>query len=250
MNSDHQAITRYVILFQARSGSTYLTEVLDSHPNVYALGEKFADRKEKGAGLQIRAMRKFFDEVPEGDYAAMGFKTKLKDVADRERFADYLRNLHASVIFLGRRNLVKHVVSWFNSQRLFNATGDWNLYHEHDRMSSFRIDPEEFGNWLRKFDEGRKVLEDFVMSLQLPTLCLYYEDLLLEREKSIELALSFLRVRPQPLAARTKKNTSDDLRDVVANFSELRSNYVATPYEAMFDEVLIPEGAVEGSAES
>jgi hypothetical protein len=61
---------------------------------------------------------------------------------------------------------------------------------------------------------------------------------LLEREKSLELALSFLRVPAVPVQGRSKKNTSDDLRDVVENFDELRSKYIDTPYGRMFDEVL------------
>lgn len=238
MNHPHDETTRYVIVFQARSGSTYLTEVLDSHPSVYAMGEKFAELKSKGPVRQLAAMRKFFEELPDGDFAAIGFKTKLRDVADRRKFAELLQEHKVQVIFLGRRNIVKHVVSCFNSQRLYDATGDWNLYRDSDRLSSFRIDPEEFANWLRKFDEGRKALEEFVMALQLPTLCLYYEDLLAEREKSVALALSFLRVPVAPLQGRTKKNTSDDLRDVVNNFDELRSKYIGTPYGEMFDEVL------------
>ena len=78
MRSDRDAITRYVILFQARSGSTYLTEVLDSHPDVYAMGEKFAERKKKGPARQLGAMRRFFERVPDGDFAAIGFKTVYK----------------------------------------------------------------------------------------------------------------------------------------------------------------------------
>jgi hypothetical protein len=43
-----------------------------------------------------------------------------------------------------------------------------------------------------------------------------------------------------PLESRTLKHTNDDLRQVILNFDELRSDYVGTPYECMFDEVLAP----------
>ena len=36
----------------------------------------------------------------------------------------------------------------------------------------------------------------------------------------------------------TVKVTSDDLRESIENFDDLREHYVGTEYEAMFDEVL------------
>ena len=38
---------------------------------------------------------------------------------------------------------------------------------------------------------------------------------------------------------QVRKNINDDLREAVSNFDELRSHYVGTPYEQMFDEVLV-----------
>jgi hypothetical protein len=48
----------------------------------------------------------------------------------------------------------------------------------------------------------------------------------------------FRRVEPA-----TRKITSDDLHAAIVNFDDLRSRYAGTPYEAMFDEVLVPEEA-------
>jgi hypothetical protein len=50
---------------------------------------------------------------------------------------------------------------------------------------------------------------------------------------------SFLRVNTRPVQAVTKKNTHDNLREVILNFDEVRANYVNTKYEHMFDEVLV-----------
>jgi hypothetical protein len=40
------------------------------------------------------------------------------------------------------------------------------------------------------------------------------------------------------LDGATLKHTSDDLRQVVVNFEDLRRRYAGTPYAPMFDEVL------------
>jgi hypothetical protein len=69
-----------------------------------------------------------------------------------------------------------------------------------------------------------------------------YEDLVLHRQRALKEVCRFLRLRYRPLTSPLEKNTSDGLREAVANFDELRSRYVGTRYEAMFDEVLFPEG--------
>lgn len=228
---------RFVVLFQARSGSTYLTEALDSHPEIYAAGEMFAQRKSKGEA-QLAAIESFYKFVPESEPRAMGFKTKLIDVADGPGFRNLLREVRARVILLGRRNRVKHAVSWFTSQRLFESTGDWNRYGDHD-AGALTIDPEQFDHRLSYFETNGRKLESYVMTVEAPTLCLYYEDLLLRKRETIDLALHFLGVNPVEVSGKARKNTGDDLRQVVANFDELRERYVGTPYEAMFDEVLV-----------
>jgi hypothetical protein len=78
-----------------------------------------------------------------------------------------------------------------------------------------------------------------VEDLVLPTLRLYYEDLLIDERTIFARVLSFLEVQPKPLQGGTLKNTSDDLREAISNFDELRSHYLGTPYEQMLDEVLI-----------
>jgi hypothetical protein len=47
----------------------------------------------------------------------------------------------------------------------------------------------------------------------------------------------------RPFQASTLKATSDDLPGAIAKFDELRSRYIGTRYEQMFDEVVIPRGA-------
>ena len=49
----------------------------------------------------------------------------------------------------------------------------------------------------------------------------------------------FLSVTPMPLKAKTSKNTSDNLRDVIINFDEIKAYYFKTPYEKMFDEAIV-----------
>jgi hypothetical protein len=210
---------------------------LASHPDICAKWEGLLGKKD--ADAQLQRARNFFTQSPSGGYTAVGFKTKLSQVKDREGFARFLRELGARIILLQRRNIVKHVVSWANSERIHDATGRWNLWNEEDRLPPTAIDVAEFDRKLEQVEKGKRALESYANSMELPTLWLDYEDLLVDRRATLERVFSFLEVRFEAVEGGSIKNTSDDLREAVSNFDELRSHYVGTPYEQMFNEVLV-----------
>jgi LPS sulfotransferase NodH len=233
-----EQVKKFVILFQGRSGSTYLTEALRSHSKIRAQGEQLVGRKEQGFVAQAQWIREFFKPRPLAPYAAIGFKTKLSDVVDAGEFANLLKSLDVNIIHLERHNMVKQTISWLNSERLYEATGDWNLYKEADRLPHLEVDLEKFADSLSLLEQGKRWLRRYVDKLALPTLRLSYEDLLLDFEGTIERVLDFLEVPLESVESRVKKSTNDDLRQAVSNFEELRAQYVGTTYEQMFDEVL------------
>lgn len=233
-------ITPYIILFIERDGSTYLTSLLMSHPDIEAIYERLAVLRQKGAGAseQLGWARNFLTPPWLGRKAAVGFKTKLVDVLDREGFTRLLLEKRPHLLYMQRRNRVKAVVSRINARRLHDASGNWNLYKEADRMPPMAIDRLEFDAYLKEREAAEQELETYVQHLQLPTLKTVYEDLMLNREAVLENVFKFLRVAPRPLVSKTLKHTSDNLREVVLNFDELRASYAGTEYVAMFDEVL------------
>ena len=225
----------FVILFQGRAGSTYLTEALASHPDVHAWFEELS--VEETAAEQVEAARAMLTVPPDVPCRAFGFKAKIVDLFDPDAFAEVLREARPRVIALHRRNVVKWTVSWFTSDRLNETTGDWNLYREDDRLPPFAIDAEVFEERLAYVEVAAQALRDFVAGLELPTLSLYYEDLLADPAEFLRLAQTFLGVEPRPLAGRTIKNTPEDLAAIVLNVAELRAQYAGTRYEGMFDAV-------------
>ncbi len=235
-------VTPYVILFIERDGSTYMTSLLTSHPDIEAVYERFAVLKQKGAnGIeQLAWARDFFTPRWINRFAAVGFKTKLVDVLDKDGFVSLLREKKVHIIQMQRRNQVKAVVSRINAKRLYDASGKWNLYDEKERMPAFNIDYQMFDQYLQERIQADEELTRFTENLQLPTLKMVYEEILLNRDEILNKVFSFLNVRPFPVQAKTLKNTSDDLRDVVLNFVELKGRYSGTRFEAMFDEVIAP----------
>lgn len=234
-------VTRFIVLFVERAGSTYVMSCLDSHPEVHALREQFAVLRQQGedADGQLQWAWEFWTPPLIGEHAAIGFKTKLVDVLDREGFAALLHDKQVKVIRLNRRNAVKGVISTINARRLHEVSGNWNLLKEADRMSPFAVDLDEFQRLLQAREDWDSELEAFVGGLQLPTLPLYYEELLEDEGAFLSKVFAFLNVPERPVQGKTLKHTADDLRQAITNFDELRARYAGTRYEAMFDEVLV-----------
>lgn len=224
----------FAVLFQGRCGSTYLMEALGSHPDIRAELEKFEGL---GAAKQVSEIRRLLTRS--SPRAAVGFKNKLGDIREPAAFGAMLREVGARIICLTRRNTVKQVVSLLNAIRLNEATGDWNLYKPEDALGTFVVDVDQFDKRLQRYEREKQDLVAFVTGLQLPALFLYYEDILLDHDATMEMTLGFLGVREGHIAGSAMKNTSDDLREVVTNFDELRGRYAGTRYEAMFDEVFV-----------
>lgn len=234
-------VSRFVVLFQGRSGSTFLTTALGSHPQIRAAGEMLAQLRNQGAQAQLHWARESLTPPLLGRHAAIGFKTKLMDVLDPDGLAQLLKQMQPRTILLLRRNRVKLGVSWINIDRLHLEKGKWQSYTGEDRPSvPFTIAVDGFQCRLETLEELTQSLKSYVSKLGLPTLSLYYEYLLTDEQKTFERVFSFLGVKPKAIQPRCIKTTSDDLREVIKNFEELRSHYRGTPYEEMFDEVLVP----------
>lgn len=235
-------VTPFVILFVERAGSTYLITALKSHPGVLALTEKFDAMRQEGKGAveQLEWANGFLTPPFVGRHRAIGFKTKLVDVLDRQGFAKLLRERRCKVIQLWRRNSVKAVVSTLNARRQWEVSGNWNLLSEKTRLPAFSVDPEKFDVMLREREALDRDLEGYVQELGLPTLKLVYEDLLQGEEAFVAKALDFLGGGTRSLPGKTLKNTGDDLREAILNFDDLRMRYAGTRFAPMFDEVLLP----------
>jgi LPS sulfotransferase NodH len=232
-------VTPFVILFVERAGSTFLITALKSHPQVLALTEKLdAMRKEgKSAAEQLDWTRSFLTPPTIGRHRAIGFKTKLLDVLDQDGFAALLRERRCRIIQLQRRNSVKAVVSTLNAKRQWQVSGNWNLLSESTRLPPFEVDPAEFAALLAQREELDRELESYAAALQLPTLRLWYEDLLADKVAFMDKAVTFLTGKSERLEGGTLKNTGDDLKTSILNFDALRNRYAGTRYETMFDEV-------------
>jgi LPS sulfotransferase NodH len=235
-----QEVIPFVVLFQGRSGSTYLIEMLQTHPYVLARGEQLVELVQHGAERQLAWTAAYLTPPEEGVHAAIGFKTKLKDVLDPKGFGALLRRLNAKVVHLERKNVVKQAISWILADELYRTTGKWNLYRASDRIPVLRIDPALLAQRLEQIEAGCDGLRRYVNALRLPLYGLAYEQLMLDPAAAMRGVHGYLELPNVLGAVACRKHTPDDLRHIILNFDALRAQYAGTRHSWMFDEVLVP----------
>jgi len=238
-------VNLFIILIPGRTGSTYLRELLDSHPNIRCGHELFggywrtpSHLRSAKAVLQIEQIYDFLQEKHSSKITALGFKTKGYDVLDKTSFSRLLKELKVNVIHMQRRNIVKEAVSAITSRNLYQRTNKWNLFNKNDGAGPFKINIGEFTEFFRYKEHVNNELNKFVKDLRLPTLAVYYEDLLADKSKTLRSIFRFLKVPYKKTCCKVLKNTPDDLTKIIINFDEIKSHYVGTPYEAMFNEII------------
>jgi LPS sulfotransferase NodH len=231
-------ISRYVLFLVGRVGSTYLQQLLNSVPNILALSEELRDLEEEGVDVQLDWSRKFFSPPLLDRHKVRGFNVKLVHLVDPQRFAQLLLEKQCKIIHMQRRNRIKAVISRINGRRLYKKTGMYGLFDKSNRLPPMTVDLEEFDEFLQHREKVDREMEEYVKSLKLPKLPLYYEDLLKDKKEFLNRVFAFLEVEPYPVQDATLKITRDDLRDVITNFDVLRARYLGTEYETMFDEVV------------
>lgn len=237
--------TRYVILFDARMGSTHLTSLLRSHPQIRARGEVLGGvrRRGEGAAAQLQEARRALEAGKR--FRAVGFKTKLRDVLfSLDALTALLEDRDARVVHMERHNIVKLAVSEFNAKRLARRGIDGGkLTDERERLSPAVIDPGELREIIEARAAAHQKLRRYVESLDLPVERIAYEELLTDEAGVLRRLFRYLEIESAPVRSEMLKNTPDDLREAVSNFGELREAFAGTEYEPMFDEVPVPARA-------
>jgi LPS sulfotransferase NodH len=245
------ASTPFIILCAARTGSTMLRHMLNSHPDICCHGEVMAGSLQGFVGLEFDAkppllrklealcqrdpvafMREFV--LFGGEAAAVGFKIKYEELV-LPGFAGIRRALQEDssiqVIHLLRQNRFKRVVSKVMATRVY---GFYNLFDPAQKPEPRRIAvtptecEEDFRTTEAREAEFRAAFSGHRM------LEISYESLVNPASGAQRRVQEFLGVRPAELKAATVKINPERMAEVVENLAELRAHFAATPWQAMF----------------
>lgn len=215
---------RYVNLFPGRTGSTYLTSHMNSHPQIVARYEilvKCPDSWE----AQLDCLNELFDKKRFPLIRAVGFKSKLNQILDRKAFQSYIIERNFKVIHQIRTNHLKHIVSVIRARTLRSEQGTSNLLDPaHTPMGPTEIPEPIFACEKKRLDIADQ-LDRFVESLELPKLTIVYEDMLKDEKREFKRLWDFLGVDHVPTEGLTRKNTPDDIRKAVTNLDEILEHH-------------------------
>ena len=257
----------FFIWFTGRTGSTFLCDLLNSHPQISCRKEQFCEVKivaglefpsgartfeNKGGvfGRRLFADNEVIDDPSDSqtlDYLkfamndaakACGFKLKYPNQSQcYPEIVERLKQVQClKVIELVRENVLKQAISLRNVARI----RELGVSRASNAVEPIELKPLELDvalaltharYFLRIRDDFSKFSQQFENTLQVT-----YEDLLSDHSQTIERILRFLNVDASvPLKSQFSKTTPDQISEAVSNFDELASAVKGTELERFLD---------------
>ncbi len=240
---------RFVIGCRARTGSTMLRWMLNSHPDICCHGEVFSEASLDGRFVNVRDtqvtaadpmlsqikacrpdvfLRQFVFDA--GKFKAIGVKTLYHDL---EQYAggyalDAIRNDHdIRIIHLTRANRLKRYVSNYIASYVTKVAV---VFDERDRPAVQRIvlSPEECVRDIAATEKAEERFRGYFTEHKVFEVA--YEQLLEREGSAIPELQRFLGIHPKALKARTVKLNPDSLRDLIENYAEVSDALHAAGY--------------------
>jgi Sulfotransferase domain len=246
-------MTRFILLSTQRSGSTWVTEMLESHPSVRCHGavflpegkgqppsgapiDYFSEYVAKSAPAASRLRKQLlgwryidsiFASAPEA--GAVGFKFMYSQFRHYPWIAPYIALKRVRIVHLVRGNKLDHVLSRMGAR----SRGKYHARPgEEVATPKLQVEPEELLRRLAweetKVRRGRMILS----VLRSPVLEVTYEELAADRS-AFTGVLDFLGVDPQPelLRSQLQKWSRGTYEERIENYSEVRAALAGTKYE-------------------
>lgn len=228
---------RFVVFGQSRSGSTLLTDLLNSHPRVRCDPEIYHDPV-----LFPRLFRRACER--RAGAPVYGFKMHVHQLAYKLRVQDeagFVRDLHEAgyrFLFLRRANSLRQVLS---DQR--RRAGGRTHYREGERPErrALRVDVAEVMAHLELRERFWRRAEELLAPYPYHTV-LYERDLADGRrhQATMDAVFGFLGLEPVPVTTQMVRIHTRPIAELVENYEELRAAVSATPYAAMLEEPAVP----------
>jgi LPS sulfotransferase NodH len=236
--------SRFVILAAPRSGSNMLCTYLNSHSEILCHHEIFnpdgifyaLHLRATSFGLGSIEERDsdplaFLNRVWREDFGRLCVGFKLTHRQNEAVFYSVLRDATVKKIILQRKNRIKRFVSFLIAEK----TGEWEAYGQSDRPerpTKVEVDLSALYNHIELNNAYYSEVEDILRSSGQPFLSIAYEELLAGDLKEQLLGFLGVATNVEALKVQSVKQNSNDLRDLISNFSELEMSLLGSDLEA------------------
>ncbi|MEF8817619.1 MAG: Nodulation protein H [Salinibacter sp.] len=227
--------TRFVLFARGRSGTTLLLSMLNAHPAVEADGEIL--RRRALRPLRLVKQCKAQTQAPVYGFKLLSYQLRSLQthLSDRRAFLEALVEQGYRVLYLRRRNLLRHALS--------------GLYAEHRRRwhqtdtdatdrPAIRVRRDDLFRWLDGSAQLRRFEQEVLDGL--PHLSLTYEEHLEDPARHADtLHRTTDRLDLDPIAPDTslRKTTPRRLSDLATNPDDVRRWVAASPYARFLSAV-------------
>jgi LPS sulfotransferase NodH len=225
---------KFVIITRSRTGSNLLVSLLNSHPNVVAYGEMF--NRLHGLSPQ-NIWSSVFTHLPQKTQQ-VGFKIFYYhplDSTNKWVWERIYNDPSLRIIHLIRENMLRTHVS----RQIASLTMEWKNHSKKTQNTSARktiyLDPNECINVFEKTQMWAKQCRDSLTNHR--TFELSYQELTGREQKSqLRTVQRFLGIEPISLGSPLKKQNDADLKELISNYSEVKSALMGTQWEHFLDD--------------
>ena len=238
--------TRFVICATQRTGSSWVLQMLGSHPAVRTYAELFDPAgkdplffvqrvRQSGTGRnpisQTRLCFSYLDEIytPAPGLEAIGFKLMYEQPKSNPGILAYVGLRRVRVVHLIRSNLLDILISNDTAR----ARGRWHSTGDDPPPVTVSLDPTTVVTRLDTLDRRVRMMRRGLAATRTPTIEVRYEELVADPQGFDEI-LRFLGVGETSarLAATLRKLNKLEQRQLVANYDEIENVLGPTRYAA------------------
>ena len=233
--SQNKQSTNFVIISTQRSGTTYLTQLLNSHTEIHMGSELFKMSEdlanvdddnyryaEKNRTAQ-KHLNDFYLKYGKSNLA-VGFTLMHRQLMQNPKILSYIKENNILCIYLERENQLKTVISRLKAR-------DTSLYHTTKNLNkeAFEIDLNSLVKELDVLDKS--IIDLRALVKELPLITVTYESLQQNQDNTLKTIQEFLNLPyQQNLSSTLKKTNSDNLQSIIKNYSEVEKVLQATSY--------------------
>ncbi|MFT0173872.1 sulfotransferase [Paraburkholderia mimosarum] len=235
----------FVILGMPRTGTHYLEELLNAHPNVLSNGEllntydtNWPDNRLKYSNREILELAYLRYPVRKGKAHAthIGCKINQPQFLERTGFFDQLAQWpRLKAMLVVRRNTLESLRSLVQARQ----SGEWLKYGSDNGSAP----PPQVALTIELCEAYFKAADDFhrqVVDSFAPEnlLSIEYENLLHDPAECMEAVQTFLGISVHPCSPRTALQRQEvrPLEQTVLNFDELKGHFSGGQYERFFEK--------------
>lgn len=248
----------FIILSTQRSGSTWVVDMLNSHPAIMSYSELLLENgkgkptwggrkdfvffhtylEERKELLHKMGLKKVLFQYLDELYAsrnaikAVGFKLMYGQAGAYDGLLDYLVTKDVVIIHLIRRNILDVIISK-------EAAMQRDVFHSRTNQVfplKLHINLNNILDCLSFQEEEIKKAQNKFSNINLLYHEVYYEDLR-HNEDSFEVLLDFLEInhKAQPLNSSLKKLNHTSHSQLIENYEQLKTTLKGTRYEALLN---------------